>query len=476
MQTITKKIFPIIFTFFLLVSCSREKSEIIPQFHFTAYLDTIIQDWEGQKIFIEEYRRLTGIELNIIQPPHQLYMDKLLVSFTETDSPQVCEILPEYLPLLISRKIAMPLDDFISESEYIKDFNPHFLDSLRSHDGKIYGFPSRDGGGCVTYIRKDWLDNLGLPIPETWDDFYTMLQAFTYNDPDGNGVNDTKGYTDVSSASRDWYNRAVMLNGRTEIYFNNGKWIDGFTEPAMLEALERLRRIYQEGLVDSNIPTNTTFTARNRFINGDVGVITYWGNHWARNMLERTRAISGENVEIIPIPPLKGGYYIKRVAPMLIITTKTQDPKKVFSYFIDKQYDKSDIQTLFTYGVKGYHWDNIDGKPEFLINENDPYKVPFTKAFVPPIAVINDWQQPMDVDEVILPALNILKKYSIQEKIKQGKVYYNQYYMEIERVLKPEIISQIINDEITVEEGMKLYEKKSSGLFIDLILAELNGE
>ena len=27
----------------------------------------------------------------------------------------------------------------------------------------------------------------------TWQDFYDMLYAFTYNDPDGNGQNDTCG-------------------------------------------------------------------------------------------------------------------------------------------------------------------------------------------------------------------------------------------------------------------------------------------
>lgn len=459
-----------------IISCRQKNMDSQPTFAFTAYLDTIIQDWEGQNIFIEEYNKLTGIELNIIQPPHQQYMDKLLVSFTSIDAPQICEILPEYLPLMISREIALPLDDYIKDSEFIKDFNSSFLNSLRSHDGKIYGFPTRDGGGCVTYVRKDWLDRLGLSIPETWDDFYKMLYSFTYNDPDGNGINDTRGYTDIKSASEDWYNRAVMLDARTEIYFKNGNWIDGFTEPAMIDALKRLRQIYQEGLIDPNITTNTTFTARNRFISSDVGVITYWGNHWARNLLERTRAVSGEHVEIVAIPPLKGGFYIKRVAPMLVITSNTEHPEKVFSAFIDKQYDKSNIQTLFTYGVKGYHWDDINGKTQFLINDNDPYKVSFTKAFVPPIAVINDWEQPMEADRVILPALEVLNRNSIQEKIKLGKSYYNQYYMEIERVLKPEIISRIINDEISIDDAMTLYKKRSLDLYIDSIISELNGK
>ena len=42
-------------------------------------------------------------------------------------------------------------------------------------------------------VRKDWLDKLGLAAPTTLDELYDVLYAFTYNDPDGNGKNDTYG-------------------------------------------------------------------------------------------------------------------------------------------------------------------------------------------------------------------------------------------------------------------------------------------
>ena len=38
--------------------------------------------------------------------------------------------------------------------------------------------------------RQDWLDKLGLPIPETTDDLYNTLKAFKTQDPNGNGLND----------------------------------------------------------------------------------------------------------------------------------------------------------------------------------------------------------------------------------------------------------------------------------------------
>ena len=80
---------------------------------------------------------------------------------------------------------ALPLD-----SEAMKVLNPK---------GKLYGFPviswiARD----TVQIRKDWLDNLGIPLPTaeefTTDKFYEIAKAFTTQDPDKNGVNgDTIG-------------------------------------------------------------------------------------------------------------------------------------------------------------------------------------------------------------------------------------------------------------------------------------------
>lgn len=63
-------------------------------------------------------------------------------------------------------------------------------------NGRSYGFatPSKITRNEGLVIRKDWLDNLGLAVPTTLDELYDVLYAFTYNDPDGNGKNDTYGY------------------------------------------------------------------------------------------------------------------------------------------------------------------------------------------------------------------------------------------------------------------------------------------
>ncbi len=63
-------------------------------------------------------------------------------------------------------------------------------------NGKSYGLasPGSIAKNEGLLIRQDWLDKLGLKAPTNLDELYDVLYAFTYNDPDGNGKNDTYGY------------------------------------------------------------------------------------------------------------------------------------------------------------------------------------------------------------------------------------------------------------------------------------------
>src|SRR5690606_4269102 len=52
------------------------------------------------------------------------------------------------------------------------------------------------------YVRKDWIDalnakdpNLKLKVPTNYDEMIAVMKAFTFNDPDGNGKDDTYGFS-----------------------------------------------------------------------------------------------------------------------------------------------------------------------------------------------------------------------------------------------------------------------------------------
>ena len=83
--------------------------------------------------------------------------------------------------------------------QYPTTFNPVV------RDGKVYGMAISPNltEGQVMLIRQDWLDSLGLEAPTTIDEFESVIAAFTNEDPDGNGKNDTYGFT---FSGKDGYN------------------------------------------------------------------------------------------------------------------------------------------------------------------------------------------------------------------------------------------------------------------------------
>jgi hypothetical protein len=48
-------------------------------------------------------------------------------------------------------------------------------------------------------IRRDWLDDCGLAMPETTDAFYDTLIAFQDNDCNGTGARDERAYLGIGS-------------------------------------------------------------------------------------------------------------------------------------------------------------------------------------------------------------------------------------------------------------------------------------
>jgi putative aldouronate transport system substrate-binding protein len=97
----------------------------------------------------------------------------------------------------IRDKILMPLNSLIENhsvniKEYFETY-PWVRESLLASDGNLYGLPHLRGGAddgiqeCMMWINKTWLDNLGLAMPTTTEEFTNVLRAFKTRDPNRNG-------------------------------------------------------------------------------------------------------------------------------------------------------------------------------------------------------------------------------------------------------------------------------------------------
>ena len=159
---------------------------------------TVFTQENGQAEFEARWEELTGIDLQIIQPDHSQYYDVLGQTIAGGDWPDVVLLGSTYYASYAAEGVLWDMTEAYDNSELKERITDQsVIDGLKI-DGSLYGISPARGNGCITYVKKAWLDNCGLEVPTTYDEYLAMLEAFTTGDPDGNGVDgDTYG---VSSA------------------------------------------------------------------------------------------------------------------------------------------------------------------------------------------------------------------------------------------------------------------------------------
>ena len=95
--------------------------------------------------------------------------------------------------------------EFLNNGGYqgrLIDYVPMFWDFATEDDGMMTSVPYFDEPSAMPsktlMYRKDWLDNLGVTedqLPKTIDEFVDLMYRFANEDPDGNGVKDTYGFS-----------------------------------------------------------------------------------------------------------------------------------------------------------------------------------------------------------------------------------------------------------------------------------------
>jgi putative aldouronate transport system substrate-binding protein len=150
-------------------------------------------------------------------------------------------------------------------------------------NGKSYAIAYMGGGQPKNegmLIRKDWLDRLGLKIPVTTNDYLNVMRAFTFNDPDGNGQNDTYGF----GAFLDIGNNTEGLGSRMDPFFGAfgaaGTWNltnanPGLNvrKPAYFEALSYIKTMVDEKIIDPNWLTYRRDDFRASWKQGRFGIM-----------------------------------------------------------------------------------------------------------------------------------------------------------------------------------------------------------
>ena len=266
-----------------------------------------------------------------------------------------------------------PLNDLIDKyapniKRTLKE-NSAFATAAYSQDGNIYYIPKGMGLKFSEFywLRMDWLEKLGLEVPNTTDELYEVLVAFRTLDPNGNGKEDEIPLFDRrGDRSSDEY--LHLFNTSTEFSLKNGIVVYDPLENEFSTGVKELAKWYREGLIDPEFFTRGA-KSRDILLSANQGGFTHdWvstGNYNA----QLQKDIPGFSIQAIAPPASPYGTRILRDERSAntgwSISSQCKDPVaiiKYFDYFFSEEGDD-----YINWGIEGetYAYDE-NGEKYFL--------------------------------------------------------------------------------------------------------------
>lgn len=158
-----------------------------------------------------------------------------------------------------SQGILIPLNDLIDQ--YMPNLKAlldeqDLWNQITSADGNIYALPQLNGqelAAPAVYINQKWLDNLGMKLPTTQDEFLDVLRAFVKDDPNGDGANDEYGiYCPSGAVEYTLPLFGVAMDYSTYSMYDNGNAVFVPTSDVYHDFLAFWAQAYTEKLINQD--------------------------------------------------------------------------------------------------------------------------------------------------------------------------------------------------------------------------------
>lgn len=358
------------------------------------------KDPEEEVLFMDEVERLSGIEVNMIKPPGSEYSQKLAAALAGGEQVDLMYMTTGLFESLFPQGLFAPVTDRIEASPVLSDPNiidPAEWERVRRDDGEIYGVFNKDEGGTLPSVRCDWMRTLNLEPPTDLDGYYEMFRAFTQDDPDGNGQDDTYGLTLAGIYDIQPFMGVYGLAGR-HVQNEDGTWSIPYATDAAIPVWEWLHTLYADGLLDPNFATNNTAAAREMIFGDRAGTMVYWAAWVGLFNAQASAEDPNTEFEMCGIEPPKGedGQALLMAGEdgMWVLLANAKNPDAAFAFTEFWHTEPGNI--LSTLGIEGHDYTVENGAytltqvgEEHAMDHGAPY--PKSLAWENPIGAPKGW-------------------------------------------------------------------------------------
>jgi putative aldouronate transport system substrate-binding protein len=352
----------------------------------------------GDTPFGKAYTEKTGIKIDWQHPPATTFREAFNLMVADGNFPDILYDnwlnYPGGPEKAIADGVIVPLNDIFAKycpnlTAFLKS-HPDVDRMIKTDSGTYYCFPfyrldpkvlSTNG----VWIRKDWLDELGLMVPETIDEWHTVLKAFK----EKKNASAPLSFEYNSIEPKYWLFPYAYRSYNGEYIGDDGKIHYGAIENGYRDWLLTFSQWYKEGLVDPDIVAlsrqQVTAKVTGNQTGASMGAPTSRMEGW-------TTAARATNPQFklvgAPVPVLKKGDKVTFSAHARMafegsgcaISGSCRNIE-IAARLLDWNYSKEG-SLLFNWGVEGESYKLVNGNPVFtdLILKN-PKGLSMTQMF-----------------------------------------------------------------------------------------------
>lgn len=348
------------------------------------------------------YKEMIGV--GIVQPyvewnGGETYLEQLNLRIAAGDMPDVFTPWNGIETELIENGALLDLTDLLPEkAPHLWESIPKEVwDAVKANDptgeNRIYVIPQvLSYGRNGAMIRQDWLDNLGLDMPTTQEEFVEVLRAFKNDDPNGNGVADeiaTGGRAEARWMGQLFGQYGIaMWEGYPQWDIYDGEFTYSAVTQNMKDCLKWMSELYAEGLLDSETLLNDKPAWDGKINSGIVGIWEHLPQEcyiYAENIFNGTGV--KPKIAILPAisaPGYEGCYTKRQMNGAALVVANTEDEGKIDNIMkMLDAYGNQDMWMDFYNGVEGMHSEKINGEavrlPDDLSTQQNLVLVPFNQ-------------------------------------------------------------------------------------------------
>lgn len=433
------------------------------------------RDNELQKEVVKELEEKTNTKINCIIPPQGSYKEKVNILVSSGDIPDVFRVFQAMvsLPGFAARGQILPLDDYIKKSPVLSKIDKALYDYMNINE-KIYYLPKDEPLTKNIWLRKDVTEKYGvkLPVNASTEQFYTEMKKLAG--------------TEVIPLSlpkfmdnlRFFYNPFGVYDG---IYLKDGKYVDGFQVPEVKEALEYIRKLYRDGIIEREFITNENIIMREKIANGKAAADIDYANRYIYYISESNKYKTP--TDFFPVytlvgPQGKSGNLNEAIQNGYVVGARCENVQKAVDFIEYIGFTEEGLK-LDHIGVSGKHYvvENGIGIPsEKAMNAGYDWNAGFTILTPVKINMGFRWDE---ATERGLPQQTRLYE---ESKRYNGPSFANpagisDVFDKASPSIKSareEIATRVVLGALSAEDGIKEYGRFWKSIGGDDILNELN--